>query len=84
MNKKNSWITIAIITGAVLVAALLLRSRGPIDVDSGQHLVMGTFARIVAVAADSKTARKAIEAGLEQISNIDELMSYHKEDSEIN
>jgi len=54
-----------------------------VEVDSGHRLVMGTFARVVAVAADAKVADKAIEAALAEIERVDKLMSDYKSDSEI-
>jgi thiamine biosynthesis lipoprotein len=57
--------------------------RGQVDVDSGYHLVMGTFARVVAVAKDSDTAQECIQAALAEIRLVDELMSDFKSDSEI-
>jgi thiamine biosynthesis lipoprotein len=44
---------------------------------------MGTFARVVCISADADTARKAIEAAFEQLDIIEDLMSGHKEDSQI-
>jgi thiamine biosynthesis lipoprotein len=90
--NKNRRIAIEIIVFASLIAALyffapakdkLVWSAGRVDVDSGMHVVMGTFARVVAVAADSNTAKGCIEAAFVEIERIDELMSYHKSDSEI-
>jgi len=66
-----------------LMVPLFLRLRGQVQLDSGHRLVMGTFARAVAVAADSKIADKAIEAALAEIENVDKLMSDYKSDSEI-
>ena len=57
--------------------------RGQVDVDSGYHLVMGTFARVVAVAKDSDTAQECIQAALAEIRLVDDLMSDFKRDSEI-
>jgi len=54
-----------------------------VEVDSGHRLVMGTFARIVAIAADAKVADKAIKAALVEIESVDKLMSDYKSDSEI-
>lgn len=91
MNRKHR-ITIEIIVFAALVAALhffapakdkSVWSTGRVDVDSGMHEVMGTFARVVAVAADSNTAKRCIEAAFAEIENIDKLMSKYKSDSEI-
>lgn len=54
-----------------------------VEGDSGYRLVMGTFVRVVAVAADSEIADKAIETALAEIENVDKLMSDYKSDSEI-
>ena len=53
------------------------------EADSGHRLVMGTFARVVAIGANSKVADKTIEAGLSEIQSVDKLMSDYKSDSEI-
>lgn len=91
MNRKYR-IAIEIIVFAALVAALYFfapakdksgESIGRVDIDSGMREVMGTFARVVAVAADSNTAKGCIEAAFAEIEKVDKLMSYHKSDSEI-
>jgi thiamine biosynthesis lipoprotein len=90
--NKNRRIAIEIIVFASLIAALyffapakdkLVWSAGRVDVDSGMHEVMGTFARVVAVAAGSNTAKKCIEAAFAEIEMVDRLMSKYKNDSEI-
>jgi len=83
MNKQNTRIAIGIITGVCLVAALHFWPKGQVQLDSGHRLVMGTFAHVIAVAADSSTAKKCIEAALAEIEKVDELMSDYKSDSEI-
>ena len=91
MNKHRR-ITIEIIVFASLIVALYffapakdesVWSAGRVDVDSGMRMVMGTFARVIAVAADSKEALGCIEAAFAEITKIDELMSDYKNDSEI-
>ncbi|MHC4116405.1 MAG: FAD:protein FMN transferase [Planctomycetota bacterium] len=57
--------------------------KGPVKVDSGHQLVMGTFARVVVVAQSREAGRKCISAALEQIHEVDNLMSDYKSDSEI-
>jgi len=57
--------------------------RGRADADSGYQMIMGTFAHIVAVAEDSRTAKKCVRAALEEIRKVDNLMSDYKSDSEI-
>ncbi len=73
-----------IIAAASLVVALFFfRPSGWVEADSGNRLLMGTFARIVAVAADSSTAKKCIEAGFEQLELVNNSMSDYKADSEL-
>jgi thiamine biosynthesis lipoprotein len=93
MNKKDR-IFIEIIVGLVLITAALyffveprkdsIFSADRVDVDSGKRIVMGTFARVVAVAGDSNTAKQSIEAAFAEITKVDELMSDYKDDSELN
>jgi thiamine biosynthesis lipoprotein len=91
MDRKYR-IAIEIIVFAALIAALYffapakdesVWSAGRADVDSGMHEVMGTFARVVAVAADANTAQGCIEAAFAEIEKVDKLMSYHRSSSEI-
>ncbi len=57
--------------------------RGPVKVDSGHHLVMGTFARVVVVAESRGAGLKCIRAAMAEIHKVDELMSDYKSDSDI-
>lgn len=92
MQQKDR-IFIEIIVGLSLITAAVyffvgveeesIWPAGRVDIDSGMHVVMGTFARVVAVATDSGTAQKCIEAALAEIEEIDRLMSKYKSDSEI-
>jgi thiamine biosynthesis lipoprotein len=83
MNRQKNQIAIGIIVGLCLIAALFLLPRGKIKIDSGYREVMGTFARVVAVALDSSAAQKSIEAGFAELTKVDDLMSDYKDDSEI-
>ena len=84
MNKKDSQILI-IITCVFLVAAtyFFFRHKQPVKADSGYRPVMGTFAHIIAIAPNRRTANKSIEAAFEQLHNIEMLMSYHRDDSQL-
>jgi thiamine biosynthesis lipoprotein len=84
MNKKTRS-ALFIILCVFLIAALYLfvRPKGQIELDSGHRVVMGTFARVVAVANNSNTAKKSIEAAFAEIQKVDDLMSDYKNDSEI-
>jgi thiamine biosynthesis lipoprotein len=85
-RDKKSFI--AIIAVVIFILALLhfgLAEREPesFTADGGYRPVMGTFARVIVIAADERAAQACIEAAFGQISKIDELMSYHNPDSEI-
>jgi len=84
INRKVA-ISVALLVCLCLLAVLHFSSAGkdPVDVDSGSYLVMGTFARVVAVAKDPDTAQKCIQAGMAEIRRVDDLMSDFKSDSEI-
>lgn len=92
MQQKDR-IFIEIIVGLILITAAVyffvgvpeesIWPAGRVDIDSGMREVMGTFARVVAVAADSSTAKRCIEAAFAEIEKIDRLMSKYKNDSEI-
>ena len=93
--KKKDRIFIEIIVGLSLITAAVyffvgvgvekesIWPAGRVDVDSGGRVVMGTFARVIAVAADSNTAKRCIEAAFVEIKKIDKLMSGYRNDSEI-
>jgi len=85
-RDKKSFI--AIIAVVIFVLALLhfgLADREPefFTAESGSRPVMGTFARVIVIAADERVAEACIEAAFEWIYKIDKLMSYHNPDSEI-
>jgi thiamine biosynthesis lipoprotein len=83
MNKQNSRIVVGIIAAAFVILALLMRPKTPVEADAGYRAVMGTFARVVAVAKDSSVANSAVEAAFAELQNVDEVMSDYKSDSEI-
>jgi len=83
MSKHNTRIAIGIIVGVCLIPALFFWPKGRVDIDGGYREVMGTFARVVAVASDSGIARKSIGAAFAELQRVDDLMSSYKSDSEI-
>ena len=84
MNTKTGRIVIALLgVSSVMALYSFARPKAPIEADSGYRLVMGTFAHIIAVAPDQRTADKSVEAALRQLQNIETLMSYHRADSEL-
>jgi FAD:protein FMN transferase len=84
MNRKGAFV-VALVVCVCLFAVLHLSKagRGPVEVSSGYHLVMGTYAHVLVVADDSRTARKCIDAALAAIHGVDDLMSDYKSDSDI-
>ncbi|MBN2457408.1 MAG: FAD:protein FMN transferase [Sedimentisphaerales bacterium] len=88
-KKEKIFIVISLVAISVLVYSFLKTQRhgfAPMQrlkADSGQRIVMGTFAHVVAVAGDLETAGKCIEAAFTEIENVDALMSGHKSDSQI-
>jgi len=88
MSREIRKILLAAFFGAILIVAVCLliarnKPASSVEIDSGYRLVMGTFARVVAVASDAETAKKSIDAAFEQFRQIEALMSWRKPDSEI-
>lgn len=67
----------------MLVLAFFFRPVPRPHVDTGYRMLMGTFARAVAVADDSNTARTAVAAAFMELYEVDKLMSDYRTDSEI-
>jgi thiamine biosynthesis lipoprotein len=88
MSREIRKILFAVFLGVILIVAVYFltttkRLTTPIEVDSGYREVMGTFARVVAVAPDAETAKKCIDAAFGQFRHIEALMSWRKDDSDI-
>jgi hypothetical protein len=47
------------------------RIKRPVEVDGGYREIMGTFARIVAVAKNEGQAKRCVEAGFDELRRID-------------
>ena len=78
-------ITVILVSSGMLCAGLYLtfRPTGPVELDSGQRMVMGTFARIVAIAPDEATAEACTASAFAELDRIEALMSFHRSDSEL-
>jgi FAD:protein FMN transferase len=78
-------ITLILVSAGMLGAGLYLmvRPTGPVELDSGQRMVMGTFARIVAIAPAEATAEACTAAAFAELDRIEALMSFHRSDSEL-
>jgi len=92
MSKKPNRIKPIVIIGAILVTVSYFiltverqqgRPRNRITAESGYREIMGTFVRIMAVAANKQTAQTCVDKGLEQLELVDNLMSVHNSKSEI-
>jgi len=67
------------------LAAVVLWARidREVAVHEGPRVVMGTFSRIVAIAPNRSTALRGIEAAFKDQQRIEEMMSFHRSDSEL-
>ena len=89
-KKRRPWIVglpVIIILLLGVLAVYQLRGRAgdqAVRLDSGMHMIMGTFSRIVVLAPSTEAGQAGIAAALAQQRHIDRLMSYHKADSELN
>lgn len=83
-NKKR--IRFGVVVGICLIATAYFIGKftgRPVEVDGGYREIMGTFARIVAVANSAKQTRACIEAGFDEMRRIDSVMSDYRPDSEL-
>ncbi len=86
ISLTKKYVYSALIIAAAAIAAFGMRVLlGPRlrQAGSGYRVVMGTFANITAVAADSRTAKACVEAAFSQLKRVDELMSDYKSDSQL-
>jgi thiamine biosynthesis lipoprotein len=86
MNDNKWRIWFAVFVGMCLIAAVYFIGKlpgRPVEVDGGYREIMGTFARVVAVADNTRQARACIEAGFAELRRIDSVMSDYKTDSEL-
>ncbi len=83
-SRQRVWL--GIVVGICLIAAVYFISKlpgRPVEVDGGYREIMGTFARIIAVAKHERQAGRCIEAGFNELRRIDAMMSDYKKDSEL-
>lgn len=80
----------AVITALLLLGALLtllaFAARSDNEVlrlDSGHRQMMGTYTRIVLRTSHEPSGRAAAEAAFDRQHRVDDLMSYHRSDSEL-
>ena len=87
LDKNSRRVAIKIAVTAIFLAGVYFfvaeKIRRPIEIDGGYREVMGTLARIVAVAKHEWQGKRCIEAGFEQLKRIDAMMSDYKNDSEL-
>jgi thiamine biosynthesis lipoprotein len=83
MKRFGCIIVIFVCLLLVAVSFFSCADKDRADADSGYQMIMGTFVHVVAVAKDTSTAKKCVQAALEEIRKVDDLMSDYKNDSEI-
>jgi FAD:protein FMN transferase len=84
MKQTRKIVVLSIALGAAALFGYRFRnSSTPVKVDSGHQMIMGTFARIVVMAPDEATGRAGIRKAIEAQKQVDQLMSYHRDDSEL-
>lgn len=86
MNKstrRNVWLQV--ITGTMIIVLFIWQGRQqrPVELDSGYRQVMGTFARVLVVASDKKSALNAINAAIAVFDRVETLMSDYDPDSQL-
>jgi thiamine biosynthesis lipoprotein len=85
MKNPVRWAAITVLCGVLLTLLYAgLATRSPVELDSGYRVMMGTFARVVVLAETETAAEACLQAALDEQRRIDSLMSYHREDSELN
>ena len=85
MNRNTKRIIVILVVTCFVVALLVSTLRKEnVELDSGYRLTMGTFARIVVIAPNSSIAEKSIQTAFAAQDHIEDLMSYHRPDSELN
>ena len=78
-------ITALLLLGAILaILAFAARSDNEdLRLDSGHRQMMGTYSRIVLRTPQEPLGRAAAEAAFDRQHRVDDLMSYHRSDSEL-
>ncbi len=84
MDRKKQFWAYAIMAAVCATGVFWIFTRPKAqEYDGGRRLVMGTFARVVAIAEDGRTAARYAEAAYNSIRNVDRLMSDYIADSEL-
>ncbi len=85
MKKHLRTILIISLLAALLVLLYVrMVPADVVEVDSGHRLVMGTFSRVVVIARGKRAANRCIAAAFDLQNRIESLMSYQRDDSELN
>lgn len=86
MNKsKRNLLILCLIVGTVIAIAFLRKPKPPepTKIDSGQLILMGTFARIQIYCKSPKEGHKALNEALQTLKHADKLFSTYRTDSEL-
>lgn len=82
-STRNVWLQV--ITATLIIALLIFQGiwKRTTEIDSGYREVMGTFARVLVVASDKKSALNSIDAAMQAIERVDTLMSDYDPNSQL-
>ena len=83
MNMKIGPAVLLLCTSLIGASQLSCARKGPVKIDSGHQIVMGTFARVVVVAESHNAGLNCIRAAIAEINKVDKLMSDYKSKSDI-
>ncbi|MBN1973707.1 MAG: FAD:protein FMN transferase [Sedimentisphaerales bacterium] len=87
MNKSfvkiRSFTILFFILFLLFVLFFSVINRKPVEFESSYRLVMGTFARVIIIAGNSKTAQQAATDAFAEMEKVDDLMSDYKDNSDI-
>jgi FAD:protein FMN transferase len=83
--KETSKKAVVLVAIVFLAASLIFLAvmHQQVEFHSDVHLVMGTYARVVVIAKNSRIAEKCVKTAFAEIKKVDDLMSDYKDDSEI-
>ncbi len=83
-NHLRTTVIVSILAVLLLLLYVRMVPAEVVEVDSGHRLVMGTFSRVVVIARGKRAANRCITAAFDLQNHIESLMSYHRDDSELN
>lgn len=84
MKDKILKLVLGLLIAATVIIFVYRYTNRPVSLDSGYRLVMGTQSHIVIIAKNEESARGAVDVAYGRIEQIEDMMSFHREDSALN